>query len=148
MTATIPIDSILGMLLPLSYDNKKWLADRLYEDIHADSKTERMKARLGELAELSQGWDGNNAKPISSRVYNNMQAVLLSCQDNDIERWVLFPDVNGNLYLDLKSDDVDAGIILSDKSFSYFTDDKDEKDIPFSPDIFMQVLRSINKIAA
>lgn len=148
MTATIPIDSILGMLLPLSYDNKKWLADRLYEDIHADSKTERMKARLGELAELSQGWDGNNAKPISSRVYNNMQAVLLCCQDNDIERWVLFPDVNGNLYLDLKSDDVDAGIILSDKSFSYFTDDKDEKDIPFSPDIFMQVLRSINKIAA
>ena len=148
MTATIPIDSILGMLLPLSYDNKKWLADRLYEDIHADSKVERMKARLAELAGLSQGWDGNNALPLSVRVCSNMQAVLLSCQDDDIEQWVLFPDINGNLYLDLKSDVVDAGIILSDKSFSYFTDDKDEKDIPFSHDIFMQVLRSINKIAA
>ncbi|MBR6187594.1 MAG: hypothetical protein IKQ59_01365 [Prevotella sp.] len=148
MTATIPIDSILGMLLPLSYDNKKWLADRLYENIHADSKTERMKARLGELSKLSQGWDGNNAQPVSTRVCNNMQAVLLCCQDNDIEQWTLFPDINGNLYLDLKSDDVDAGIILSDKSFSYFTDDKDEKDIPFSPDILLQVLRSINKIAA
>ena len=61
---------------------------------------------------------------------------------------VLFPDVNGNLYLDLKSENIDAGIILSDRSFSYFTDDNDEKDIPFSLDIFMQVLRSINKIAA
>lgn len=61
---------------------------------------------------------------------------------------MLFPDINGNLYLDLKSDEVDAGIILSDKSFSYFTDDNDEKDIPFSPDIFIQVLRNINKLAA
>ena len=147
MNVTLPIDSILGMLLPLSHDNKKWLADRLYEDIHADSKTEQMKARLVELAGLSQGWDGNNALPISVSACNNMQSVLLSCQDNDIEHWVLFPDINGNLYLDLKSDDVDAGIILSDKSFSYFTDDKYEKDIPFSTDIFMQVLRSINKLA-
>lgn len=145
---TIPIDSILGMLLPLSYDNKKWLADKLYEDIQAESKTEQMRIRLGELAELRQGWDGNNAQPISVRTRNNMQTILLSCKDDDIEHWVLFPDVNGNLYLDLKSENIDAGIILSDGSFSYFTDDNDEKDIPFSLDIFMQVLRSINKIAA
>ena len=72
-----------------------------------------------------------------------MQAVLLCCQDNDIEQWVLFPDINGNLYLDLKSDRVDAGVVLSDKSFSYFADDKDKKE-----EVFMRVLRSINKIAA
>ena len=146
MNATIPIDTILRMLLPLSNDNKKWLADRLYEDIHAENKIERMKERLVELSGLSQGWDGNNAQPISVCVYNNMQTVLLSCRDSDIEHWALFPDVNGNLFLDLKSDDVDAGIILSDKSFSYFTDDKDDKNIPFSPEIFIQVLRSINKL--
>ena len=67
------------MLLPLIYDNKKWLADRLYENIHADSKIEQMKARLAGLAELKQGWDGNNALPVSASVCNNMQAVLLTC---------------------------------------------------------------------
>jgi hypothetical protein len=135
------------MLLPLSNDNKKWLADRLYEDIHAESKTERMKARLSELSTLSRGWDGNNAQPISPRTCDNMQAVLMSCNDEDIEHWVLFPDVDGRLYLDLKSDDVDAGVILSDKSFSYFAGDKDGEDIPFAPDVFVQVLRNIKKMA-
>lgn len=136
------------MLLPLSYDDKKWLADKLYEDIRPDTKIKQMRERLGELAALGQGWDGNNALPISFGAYNNMLAVLLSCQNEDIEKWVLFPDVNGNIYLDLKSDAIDAGIILSDKSFSYFTDEKDEQGIPFSPDIFIEVLRGINKLAA
>jgi hypothetical protein len=71
----------------------------------------------------------------------------MSCNDEDIEHWVLFPDVDGRLYLDLKSDDVDAGVILSDKSFSYFAGDKDGEDIPFAPDVFVQVLRNIKKMA-
>ena len=148
MTATIPIDTILRMLLPLNSDSKKWLADRLYEDIHAESKIERMKVRLSELSELNKGWDGNNAQPISTRTCNNMQAVLMFCRDEDIEHWVLFPDVDGRLYLDLKSDKIDTGVILSDKSFSYFAEDKDGEDIPFSQDVFLEVLRSINKMAA
>lgn len=44
-----------------------------------------MKARLAELARLTQGWDGNNALPIRDGACNNLLAVLLSCQDDDIE---------------------------------------------------------------
>ena len=57
------------------------------------------------------------------------------------------PDVDGNLYLDFKSDETDAGIVLSETSFSYFANDKNEKDIPFSPSMFIQVMNSINNIA-
>lgn len=144
MNTTIQINTILKMLLPLSQDNKKWLADRLYADIQASSKTGRMKVRLNELAKLEAGWDGNNAQPVSPQACYNMEAILASCNEEDIENWILFPDVNGNLYLDLKSEDIDAGIILSGNTFSFFTDEKDEKDIPFTPDIFLSVIRSIN----
>ena len=148
MNVTLPIDSILKMLLPLSNDNKKWLADKLYEDIKADNKIAMMSQRLDSLTELRQGWDGNNALPIDQRTYSNMQAVLLCCHDEDVEQWLLFPDIDGSLYLDLKSDKADAGIILSSNAFSFFTDDHAEKDIPFSTDVFMKVLRSINKLVA
>lgn len=33
MQTTISMDSVLEMLRPLSGDDKKWLADKLYEDI-------------------------------------------------------------------------------------------------------------------
>lgn len=32
---TISLDSVLGMLTSLSADNKKWLADKLYEQVEA-----------------------------------------------------------------------------------------------------------------
>lgn len=97
---------------------------------------------------LNEGWDGNNARPVSAAVISNMRDVLNKCEDKDIESWVLFPDVNGNLYLDFKSDEVDAGLILAETSFSYFADDKDGKDIPFSSATFLQVMDSINAIVA
>lgn len=146
MQATLPIDTIWNLLVPLSYDNKKWLADKLYEDIHSSTPIDKMEARLERLSLLKEGWEGNNAKPIHPAVINNMRAVLHQCKEKDIMSWLLFPDVDGNLYLDFKSDETDAGIVLSETSFSYFANDKNEKDIPFSPSMFIQVMNSINDI--
>ena len=148
MNATIPINTIWSLLAPLSYDNKKWLAKKLNEDINGATVVDKMRARLEQLSSLKQGWDGNNAMPLSPAVISNMRAVLSRCKDKDIESWVLFPDVNGNLYLDFKSDETDAGLILSESSFSYFAGEKDEKDIPFSVASFLQVMNSINGIDA
>lgn len=148
MNATLPIDTIWNLLVSLSYDNKKWLADKLYEDISRHSAIDKMENRLEQLSVLKQGWDGNNAQPVHPAVLKNMRAVLHLCKEKDISSWLLFPDVNGNLYLDLKSDHVDAGMVLAESTFSYFTDEKDAKDIPFSPTAFLQVLDSINDIAA
>ena len=148
MNATIPINTIWSLLAPLSYDNKKWLADKLYESIHGATAVDKMKGRLGQLSLLNEGWDGNNAQPISPAVISNMQDVLNKCKDKDIESWVLFPDINGNLYLDFKSDEVDAGLILSETYISYFAKDKEGKDIPFSSAAFLQVMDGINAIVA
>ena len=145
MNVTIPIDSIWRMLMPLSYDNKKWLADKLYEDIQRVGPVEQMSIRLDELCKLKEGWDGNNAAPVNPIVADNIRSVLQKCKDVDVASWVLFPDVNGNLYLDFKSDQIDAGIILSEHSFSYFAGDKDEQNVPFSVPVVLQVIKSINE---
>ncbi len=148
MNATLPISTIWNLLVPLSYDNKKWLAKKLNEDINSRSAIDKMDARLEQLCTLEQGWDGSNAQPVHPDVISNMRAVLRQCEEKDIKSWLLFPDVNGNLYLDFKSDDIDAGIILSETTFSYFANEKDTKDIPFSPTIFIQVMNSINDTTA
>ena len=147
MNATLPIDTIWNLLVPLSYDNKKWLVEKLHEDINRCSVIDKLKIRLEQLSTLKQGWDGNNAQPVHPAVLSNMRAVLHQCNEKDMASWLLFPDVNGNLYLDLKSDNIDAGIVLAENTFSYFTDEKDGKDIPFSPTTFIQVINSINDIA-
>ena len=51
--------------MPLSYDNKKWLADKLYEDIQRVGPVEQMSIPLDELCKLKEGWDGNNAAPVN-----------------------------------------------------------------------------------
>lgn len=145
MNATIPIDSIWGMLIPLSYDNKKWLVDKLYEDIQRTKPLEEMFARLGDLSKLEKGWDGYNAVPLKPAVVENLQSLLKKCGEDDVAPWVLFPDVDGNIYLDFKSDQVDAGIIISEKEFSYFVDDKDERNVPFSESAVLHVIKNINR---
>ena len=144
MNATLPINTIWNLLVPLSYDNKRWLANKLYEDINSRSAIEKMDARLEQFCTLKQGWDGNNAQPVHPAVISNMRAVLRQCEEKDIKSWLIFPDADGNLYLDFKSEEIDAGIVLAESTFSYFADDKDAKDIPFSPATFIQVMDSIN----
>lgn len=39
-TNTISLDSVLGMLTSLSVDNKRWLAEKLYEQVDASCKCE------------------------------------------------------------------------------------------------------------
>lgn len=41
---TLSIDSVLAMLTPLSNDNKKWIADKLYEQVESDHEVELDKA--------------------------------------------------------------------------------------------------------
>ena len=76
MNATLPIDNIWNLLVSLSYDNKKWLADKLYEDISRHSAIDKIENRLEQLSVLKQGWDGNNAQPVHPAVLKNMRAVL------------------------------------------------------------------------
>lgn len=106
-----------------------------------------MQLRLDGLCKLEEGWDGNSAAPINRVVVGNMRSVIQNCKESDLASWLLFPDVDGNLYLDFKSEEVDAGIILSEHSFSYFVGDKDERNVPFSVPVVLQVITSINESA-
>ena len=118
-----------------------------YEDIRRTTPLEKMLARLEDLGKLEKGWDGYQAAPLKPVVVGNIRSLLKKCKEDDVAPWVLFPDVDGNVYMDFKSSLTDAGIIISEKHFSYFVDDKDEQNVPFSTSAVLQVIKNINRAA-
>ena len=97
--------------------------------------------RLDYLSTLKEGWDGFYAKPMQCEVLARMKELLKSVNIYDLDKWVIFLDLDGNLYLDSKSKD--AGINIYGDSFSYFYEDEvlyGENHIVFSADKLIKIM--------
>jgi len=102
--------------------------------------------RLNYLSKLDEGWDGFYAKPVNREVLIRLENLLGKMDIHDINKWAIFPDLDGNLYLDLKSTSKYAGINIYNSTFSYFVEDETlhgQDDIPFSIDELIKVMKSV-----
>lgn len=76
MKVTVSMEGILGMLHTLSAADKRWLADRLYEDADREQEgrlapytMEELNARIDEFeAELEAGGQGYSVEEADKRV--------------------------------------------------------------------------------
>lgn len=74
MKATVSMEGILGMLHTLSAADKRWLADRLYEDAEQEEHLapytmEELNARIDEFeAELEAGGQGYSVEEFDARM--------------------------------------------------------------------------------
>lgn len=76
MKATVSMEGILGMLHTLSAADKRWLADRLYEDADREQEgrlapytMEELNARIDEFeAELEAGEQGYSVEEFDARM--------------------------------------------------------------------------------
>lgn len=76
MKVTVSMEGILGMLHTLSAADKRWLADRLYEDADREQEgrlapytMEELNARIDEFeAELEAGGQGYSVEEFDARM--------------------------------------------------------------------------------
>lgn len=76
-------------------------------------------SRLDELASLKANWDDDGALPIEPKTIKNVHQLIERSDDSDLEKWVIFPDINGTILLEAKSGDGTISVGTSD--FSYFS---------------------------
>lgn len=102
-------------------------------------------ARLDELSQLREDWDGEGALPISPRVIRNMKDVLLISDNEDWENWMIGPD--SNACIGLQSKRSRACVSLGAKEYSYYWEtDKGEEGkshVEFSPEKLLELMRRI-----
>ena len=54
-------------------------------------------ARIDELSQLKEDWDGRGALPISKDVLRNIKNVLSISEGADWQNWLIAPDVNATI---------------------------------------------------
>lgn len=100
---------------------------------------------LSDFQDYEQGWDGEDAAPLDKTVVRNFKLVLQKSNDSDLKGWVIFPERNGTLFM--QNDQLDAGINIGCKDFSYYIN-KDGKVIgengkKFTPKSLLDTIRKI-----
>ena len=73
----------------------------------------KMLSRLEELANLSDGWDGEHSFHIAHDVLDFLRKTIILANDESLVNWVLFPDSRGYLYLDYAEGKNIAGITVT-----------------------------------
>ena len=103
--------------------------------------------KLNTYKSYAAGWDGEDARPLTSRVVENFSLVLEKVDKRLLQGLTIYPEINGTLLID--STKREAGISLGDKSFSYYEIDGDvvkgKDDIPFSADAVSMIISQINR---
>ena len=103
--------------------------------------------KLNTYKSYKEGWDGENASPLTSRVIENFNLVLEKIDKRLLQGLTIYPETNGTLLID--STKREAGISLGDNSFSYYEIENDvvkgEDRIPFSADAVSTVISRINR---
>ena len=79
---------------------------------------QEMIKRLSDFQEYEQGWDGNDAMPLSADVVKNFKLVLEESTDDMLAGWTIFPAANGSLLLEYKP--CEAGINIGRDDYSYY----------------------------
>lgn len=97
--------------------------------------------------EYQEGWDGENAVPLTKKVVDNFNLMLEQLDIKMFQGLTIYPETNGSLLID--STKREAGISLGEQKFSYYviSDDKvtGENSIPFSVKAISEVISMINR---
>ena len=137
---------VMGYLhrIRITPEVKKSVAQRLLVEI-SEPYLSKAFARIDDLSQLKEDWDGRGAKKISYYVLENLRNVLLISNNNDWKYWMISPDTNGALGMQAKGGY--ASISIGDKEFSYYyekgNDCKGESHIDFSPERLLTIMRQI-----
>ena len=86
---------------------------------------QKLAQRINSLSQLSDGWDGEDSKAISSQCIKKLQRVLDKVDDVLLDGWFLFPDANGYLYFDYTGNNCTAGITMMPDKMVYFIERND-----------------------
>ena len=104
-------------------------------------------ARIDELSQLKEDWDGRGALPISKDVLYNIKNVLSISEGADWQNWLIAPDVNATICLQSKKNR--ASISLGNNDYSYYAliggKRLGQSHIRFTAESFLSLMRSLDK---
>lgn len=109
-------------------------AIRLLKDLHV-------------FQSYKEGWDGDNALPLSPKVSKHFLQLLSKSSEGDLIDWSIYPETNGTLILE--NEKRNTQINLADKEFSYFKDMDNhlegENHIKYSDISLLRTIRKLNQ---
>lgn len=134
-------DSEQLLLRLLNYVKTLTKGEAIEEQLKGDSL--RLWNRTVELASLQANWDGAEAAPMEKKVVNNVQKVIKAGTASDFKDWLLFPDDNGTLLLQLRSGEACVSVGTASYSFVYKKGDdvRTGERVRFSPSSVLKVIR-------
>lgn len=138
--------------LPLTEQNRQWLADKLMNDKPRPKGENRkmFQERLEMLGELKEDWDDEGALPISKEVVGHVRVLLDSLNDELLDGWNLFPAINGTLTFQHAS--LDAILSIGEEDYSFVYSDKGVvleciDSSPYSKEAIMKIFVKLKGIA-
>ncbi len=139
---------VMGYLhrIRITPEVKKSVAQRLLVEI-SEPYLSKAFARIDDLSQLKENWDGRGALPISKDVLYNVKSVLSISEGEDWRNWLIAPDVNATICLQSKKNR--ASISLGNNEYSYYAliDGKrlGQSHIRFTAESFLSLMRSLDK---
>ncbi len=126
------------------YSTDTW--EGVLEALETSSAKSKMMSSLRKYLSYPEGWDGEDAVPLSEMVYNNCVSVIDAIPDTVAGKWKISPNVNGTAFL--RGIGADAMINLGSKTFSYYIKENGKVSAfsnaePFSVESITNVLKMI-----
>ena len=112
-----PLKRVMKSLLGITDVVVRRHAENTVADRERDKVYHLQLSRLNELACLKANWDDEGALPIEPKTIRNVKQLIERSDDSDLEKWVIFPDINGTILLESKSGN--ATISVGNRDFSY-----------------------------
>lgn len=128
----------------ITHEDKVRVARRLTAEVTGQYLSKAFD-RLDHLAQLKEGWNGEDARKVSYDAIHNLRDVLLISDNEDWEFWMISPALNGSLTLQSKRHP--ASISVGDKAFSFYSETENGEDwddnVSFTPSEFLETMRRI-----
>lgn len=103
--------------------------------------------QLSDFQEYEEGWDGENARPLSGKVVKNFKAVLAKASEKSLQGWHLEPQANGTLLI--MNNGRNAGINLGVRDYSFFIvrngSIEGKNNVHFTVSNLLQTIKHINQ---
>ncbi|MCD8386563.1 MAG: hypothetical protein LUD17_06680 [Bacteroidales bacterium] len=93
---------------------------------HIDPVKAELLARLEELCQLRDGWNGGDGFAMEEDSIKNVRVIIDNLSPNILSRWILFPNTNGTFLFTLDSD-IPASISVANNTYSFVAFTKDNK---------------------
>ncbi len=125
---------------------KKSVAQRLLVEI-SEPYLSKAFARIDELSQLKENWDGKGALPISKDVLYNIKNVLSISEGEDWQNWMIAPDVNATICLQSKKNRASISLGINEYSYYALINGKriGQSHITFTTDSFLSTMRNLDK---